>query len=636
MSAANKQKNKGNFLTDLARRGVYQAVGIYVAIAWGSIEILITASERFGWPDWVGNAALTLFLTGLPFVILLSWAFDLTGSGIKRMEPDSLKGKALIAGAFTLTLGISASWFLSNSNLTDEDLSRGSDPNKRPVIAVMPFKDFVNDENSGLMTLSFADELINRINAHPDLAALNLGTVTRMGMISPNSPPVTADYFLEGAFRPAQVGTELSARLTDNSGLVHWEFETVDDLDDVRKAHSVQAYLAGEVASKLGVSLAGRDYCEPSDNAQAVRLYYEAKKQFEKRGPDNVAGAALKLEKAVELDHRFARALDLLGSVYERFPRWVSRDPAQYGMTAEELQSFVDSRPYIPILKRALDICPSLGSAYVTVELSAPVSHSLADLIDLTLEALRRDPGNTPLLDRAIYTYQSMGHLDTAGLMAEEYLQRDPLNPWASMLAAMILRAQGNSRKAMELSRNALVLSDALQWEGIALAYDRLVEGDNDALAEGLGDDFSPGTGPDTFPLDPRLLAELDINPEARSLLIDQLEVALQNPTDPGSVFSDLLGAGGGPPWAFEMNDSELAWSLLEQVSEIAPPGFAPYGFWYKRHRHWFGNQRLVELIGTWTDEYEEFWNRHGPPDGCEWDDSNLHCEWTNQSPAVQ
>jgi hypothetical protein len=80
MSEPDYEKKNTNVLSELGRRGVYQAVGLYVAIAWGSIEIILTASERLSWPSWLGDAALILFITALPFVVLLSWAFDLTGS----------------------------------------------------------------------------------------------------------------------------------------------------------------------------------------------------------------------------------------------------------------------------------------------------------------------------------------------------------------------------------------------------------------------------------------------------------------------------------------------------------------------------------------------------------------------------
>jgi hypothetical protein len=99
---------RNGLIGELARRGVFQAVAIYVAVAWGGTEILITASDRFGWPAWIADAALILFLTGLPFVVLLSWTFDLSGTHLRRVDPGSMRGKLMIASAATVVMAITA------------------------------------------------------------------------------------------------------------------------------------------------------------------------------------------------------------------------------------------------------------------------------------------------------------------------------------------------------------------------------------------------------------------------------------------------------------------------------------------------------------------------------------------------
>ena len=639
-------ENKNNVFAELGRRGVYQAVGIYVAVAWGSIEILITASERFGWPAWLGDAALILFLTGLPFMILLSWAFDLTGSGLQRMEPGSLTGKAVIAGTLTVVLGLSGSWFVLREPapgvepVTAEEIGQG-----RPVIAVLPFQDFVRDGDSEVLALAFTDELINRINAHPDLAALTLASAQRAGemaVVSSGLPDVPADFFVQGALRPAQVGTQLQVRLVDQNGLVRWEHDQVRDFSDMREALQAQAYLAGEVAASMGVSLTGEDYCAPSANTAASQLYYQAREQFALRGAENVAGAARKLERAVELDPEFARALDLLGSVYTRFPFWVSRDPAAYGMSLEELQEFFGTRPHLEALKRALDLCPSLGSAYVTVEVSAPVRHYLADLIDLVREALRRDPGNTPLMDNAIYVYLNFGHLDTARAMAEEYLRRDPLSPRAPHVAALVYRALGDSERALALEQDAISLGytwrsqvDEMLPGRLLGTYDRYVAGRHEEMLNNFEDDSEATL--EKFPYDPRLLLRLDEDPFARTEIMRQLaEFTRFDPDDFNSadpVFSTLFGRLGHPPWLFELGDRVLVDEYLDRLVDLKPgPAWTPHGFWFVRWRHWFGDDAWLAKVSTWSDEYHAFWDRHGPPDGCEWDGESLKCEWAESA----
>ena len=620
-----KNKNQKNFLVELGRRGVFQAVGIYVAVAWGSIEILITSSDRFGWPSWLGDIALILFLTALPFVVLLSWAFDLSGSGLKRMEAGSLTGKVLIAATLTLVLGLSASWFVLRNGATSVPGTAIQGIDGRPVIAIMPFQDFIESANSKVLSLAFTDELINRVNAHPDLIALDLHTVTRPGLEQSGHDAITADYFVQGSLKTAQVGIKLQVRMVDRGGAVKWEFDAVRDYQDPTEARNAQEYLAANIATGLGKSLTGIDYCQPSKNIEASRIYYEALNRFAQRGAENVATAAILLEQAIELDPDYARALNLLGAVYMRFQMHVSKDPSQYGMNEDELQDFIESEPYLPLLKHALALCPNLGSAYVSLELSAPVRHYSADLVDFLLEGLRRDPADTDLMDWAAYTYLEMGHLESALKMASEFYQRDPLNPRSGHVLALILRVMGNSDRALGLEKKAVEAGYEGQGKNLIFAYDRYVTGDIDTLVSSLDHDFI--AGPDTLSIDPRLLVAASMDAPGHAKLVKQVEAYVADTTDPRDLFT-LVGSRGSMPWVFELNDPELAWKTLQKFVEITHEGVSPYGFWVKRWRHWFGNQRLVELLKSWTPDYEIFWNRHGAPDGCEWDGETLICAW--------
>jgi len=625
-------EKKINILAELGRRGVYQAVGIYVAVAWGSIEILITASDRLGWPSWLGDAALILFLTALPFVVLLSWAFDLTGSGLKRMEPGSLLGKVTIAAAFTLVLGLSGYWFLLRDAPSHTGVSSSPMGDGRPVIAVMPFRDFLREENSDILVTSFADELINRINAHPDLVALTLATVTSpqlSGNDGGGLPDLPADYFVQGTFRPAPVGSEVQVRLVDRRGLVQWEHSLVRDFSDFRNALNAQAYLAGEVAAALGSSLTGMDYCATSENSEAARLYYQAKERFALRGAENVAGAARMLEQVIELDPGFARAYDLLADVYERFPYHVFPNPSAYGLSPEEMQAFWETRPQQPIVRKALDLCPSLGSSYVLNELLAPVRHYSADLVELTREALRRDPGNTPLRDRVVHVYLMFGHVDDARLLAQDLVLRDPFNPRSHNLMAWVYRMEGDQENALKSMQESVDLGQGSRTGVLGLAYDQFTSGRFLDMSETLGPDFEPSAS--GIPIDPRLLAALSDN-ENRSARDELIRQARRSIDENPQAFLNLIGANGGEPWLFELGDESLAWEFIEEFADFAPAGMIPDGFWYSRFRQWFGNQRLVEVMSRYTDEHIVFWDRHGPPDGCDWDGERLSCEWAGKS----
>jgi TolB-like protein/tetratricopeptide (TPR) repeat protein len=614
------------FFAELRHRGVYQAVGIYAALSWGSIEVLITVTERFGWPAWLADAALILFLTGLPLMVFLAWTFDLTGSGLRRADPGSLKGKAMIAGGLMLVLAVSASLFV----MRDEGpgtgpYSRSGD--ERPVIAVMPFQDLIGAGNSGVMALAFTDEVINRINAHPDLVALDLQTVTNplMGALIADAQAgmAAADYRVQGSLRTARVGVELRVRMTDRQGIVIWEYKTTRNLTDAMEARNAQGFVAGEVATGLGRSLTGIDYCEPSENTEATRLYYEAKDRFAERGAENVASAANLLEKALQFDPDYARAMNLLAAVYQRFTVHVMPDPSQYGMDEDQLQAFIDGTPEVPLANKAMDICPTLGSAYVISELSAPVKHTIADFVEILLEGLRRDPGNIPLLDNLTYQYLSMGHLDSAMETATEHYRRDPLSPRAPHVLALVERMKANSGRALELEREALAAGYQRRNAFHVIAYDLYVLGDIEGLNAHLGSDFIPS--PETMLIDPRRIWAAQEDPVIHATLVAEYDalIAAADLLELGG----LIGWRGAPPWLFELGDAELAWKAMERFADLAAPGALPEGIWYRRWRHWFGNQRLLDLH-TWTPLYMDFWGRNGPPNGCDWEVGELLCEW--------
>ncbi|MFT5138433.1 MAG: TolB-like protein [Lysobacterales bacterium] len=624
-----ENNKKTNLFTELARRGVYQAVGIYVAISWGAIEILITVSGRFGWPAWLSDASIILFLTALPLIVLLAWVFDLSGSTLKRVEPGSLMGKSLIAVGLMLVLAVSAVLFINKGK--NQDKNDGYVPptralNGRPVIAVIPFQDLIAEGNSAVMALSFTDELINRINAHPDLMALDLQSVSSPLISEAQTTGNLANFQVTGSLRPAQTGIELRVRMTDEQGLVVWEHNTTRNMRDAMEARNAQEFVAGQVAASLGTMLTGADYCEPSDNAQASALYYRAKGLFAQRGAENVANAALLLENALELDPDFARAKDLLAAVYVRFYFHVIPDPAHYNMNEEELQAFLDTNPSLALAKSALDACPSLGSAYVHIQVSIPVPQTLADAVEILTEGLKRDPGNVPLLDRLVYIYLEMGHLEKSQEIASEYYQRDPLSPRAPHVLSLVERVRGNSLRALELEREAVDAGYREENAFSLIAYLLYVLGNEQELIDHFESDMERDL--EHFLIDPLQLLAARSDPqlleklksEAENLLLDADFQALRR----------LVGTDGGPPWLFELGDTELGWKGINQLSESGFGRSFIQGIWYKNTQRAYANQRLLEL-DTWAPEYIDFWNRLGPPDGCSWDGTALDCSQREQ-----
>ena len=82
---------------EIHRRSLWQVLGLYMAAAWVSLEVVATFVEQLFLPSWVFPTALGLVLFGLP--IILTTAFVQKGI---RSKPETV--------ATAIRIGNPASW----------------------------------------------------------------------------------------------------------------------------------------------------------------------------------------------------------------------------------------------------------------------------------------------------------------------------------------------------------------------------------------------------------------------------------------------------------------------------------------------------------------------------------------------
>jgi hypothetical protein len=75
---------------ELRRRKVLRSTSIYAVVGWCMLQWSDMAFEDMGWPDWAVTLVLTAVVLGFPVAVALSWAFDITPTGVKRTDPKAL------------------------------------------------------------------------------------------------------------------------------------------------------------------------------------------------------------------------------------------------------------------------------------------------------------------------------------------------------------------------------------------------------------------------------------------------------------------------------------------------------------------------------------------------------------------
>jgi hypothetical protein len=75
-----------NFFTELKRRNVIRAAGLYLVGAWLLTQVASTVLPMFGAPDWLPRSIVILLVIGFVPALIFSWVFELTPQGLKRDE----------------------------------------------------------------------------------------------------------------------------------------------------------------------------------------------------------------------------------------------------------------------------------------------------------------------------------------------------------------------------------------------------------------------------------------------------------------------------------------------------------------------------------------------------------------------
>ena len=125
---------------ELRKRKVFQTAALYIAVAWGATEILVTVAERLFLPAWIPTLVVIAFVVGFPVAMFLAWTFDITPEGIRRTTIETRRGKASVALALVLLIAGTVGLFLliepALKSQQTGDRSVAATPNS---LAVLPF-----------------------------------------------------------------------------------------------------------------------------------------------------------------------------------------------------------------------------------------------------------------------------------------------------------------------------------------------------------------------------------------------------------------------------------------------------------------------------------------------------------------
>ncbi len=276
--------SKPSLFTELRKRKVVQVAAIYVAVAWGVTEIVVTVVEQLFLPQWVATLAVIGFVVGFPVAMFLSWIFDITSKGIQRTEVTSRRGTASIALSLLLLVAGTTSLFLLIKPSIQEKPRREEAPAVVPnSVAVLPFENAGDDESDAYLSTGLSDELRGQLGRVMELRVAarssSVAAVERGMDATTASSSLRVAHLVEGSMRRQGKRLRVSVQLIEGrSGLAVWS-GTYDR--DSRELLSVQQTIADEIVSRVLPDAEGIVTAPATRDASANELmllaqYYES------------------------------------------------------------------------------------------------------------------------------------------------------------------------------------------------------------------------------------------------------------------------------------------------------------------------------------------------------------------------
>jgi TolB-like protein len=150
-----------SLLGEIKRRKVFQVAAVYLLVAWLIMQVVDVVSAPLLLPEWFPRSVIVLLAIGFPIALVLSWAFDVTPSGVVRDNGSRTAARSRgrrIEYILIALLVFAVGFMFIDSYVLEEPTD------DRRSIAVLPFtNDSAEEENAEFFANGIHDHLVSRL-----------------------------------------------------------------------------------------------------------------------------------------------------------------------------------------------------------------------------------------------------------------------------------------------------------------------------------------------------------------------------------------------------------------------------------------------------------------------------------------
>ena len=386
--------DKGNFFAELKQRKVFRVAAGYIVIAWIALQFLDLVLDNVNAPDWVMQSLMAVIALGFPLALVLSWAFDVSPDGIRKV-PGRNRTFGLLVTVVSIAAIAYVGWMFfdpDGSEVDPQATVAASDIGVIDSIAVLPFESFSEDRQDEYFADGLADTLLHKLAQLSNLKVIARNSSFQFKGSNKDAREIGSILgvaaLLEGSVQRQGNQVRVIAQLIDTSNGSHIWSSTFDD--EYQNIFELQDRIAQDIMQQLQISISDRDMQrvmrDGTDNPEAYDLLMRALEtewtvQRESFNPETNQTLAL-IDQALALDAEYAQA-HVLRSIVFTSALFFSTDPETTRRSLAEAMSSAE---------RAVAVAPEYAGGYTALGWSHFRQRNIVEAEENFVKALEMNP----------------------------------------------------------------------------------------------------------------------------------------------------------------------------------------------------------------------------------------------------
>jgi TolB-like protein len=418
---------------ELRRRRVFRTAALYIVGAWLVLQVADVVFPALDIPERAVRYVLLGAVLGFPAVLVFGWLFDVGADGISRTQAAgpgeaaaSLPLRRIDYVVLVALLAVAAAIVYNMVGRVVEEPTqareRGGDG--PPMVAVLPFTAASLEGESGFFATGVHDDLLTQLAQLESIRVISRTSVLEYKDTILNireiGEQLGADVILEGGVQSAGDRIRINAQLIDAYDDDHLWAQTYDRELTAANIFEVQTEIARAISKAMHTTLTPQDVTQlaiiPTENMAAYREYRRA---VEIRDTERVwknEGYMQALERAIELDPTFTRAMaDLVGHL--TFTNFFHQEDTESIPRAEEVLEQI--RKLAP--DSADHLLAKFFYSYYTLK-DYPQAYAIIQ------QAERLSPSDTRILGVKTWIQRRLGDFEGRVKVVKKLMQLDPRN----------------------------------------------------------------------------------------------------------------------------------------------------------------------------------------------------------------